>query len=166
MHAARELREQGITVHVIGFGLGNAADEDWTSLQAIATASGGHYVTARSAEELKTALAQTVATSFSVFKGSLEVANASLGLGYPLFLPEGDYRVEIHSTPPQSVPVRLAARDRVTLTLEKESGFVSHVEQRDQIEYRSCEDVVASIERMESGGRSIAPLQSATQTSE
>ena len=166
VQAARELREQGITVHVIGFGLGSAADEDWASLQAIASASGGHYVTAGSAEELKTALVQTVATSFSVYKGNLEVANASLGLGYPLFLPEGDYRVEIHSTPPQSVPVRLAARDRVTLTLEKESGFVSHFEQRNQIEYRSCEDVVASIERMEAGDPSSVPMQSAAQPTE
>ena len=44
VRAARELREQGITVHLIGFGLGNAADEDRASLQAVASASGGHYV--------------------------------------------------------------------------------------------------------------------------
>ena len=58
VQAARELREQGIIVHLIGFGLGNAADEDTLSLQAVANASGGRYVTAGSAEELKEALAQ------------------------------------------------------------------------------------------------------------
>ena len=33
--AARQLREQGITVHLIGFGMGSAADEDTASLQDI-----------------------------------------------------------------------------------------------------------------------------------
>ena len=155
VQAARDLRDQGIVVHVIGFGLGNAADEDTASLQSIAYASGGHYVTAGSAEELKAALVQTVATSFSVYKGDTEVAGGSLGSGRPLYLPEGDYRVELHSSPPRSMPVRLAARDRVTLTLQKAGGDVSHVERRDQIAYRSCEDMVASIERLEEGQASL-----------
>jgi hypothetical protein len=147
--AASELREQGIIVHVIGFGLGNAKDEDTASLRAVANASGGRYVTAGSAEELKVALAQTVATSYSVFKGSTEVANGSLGSGEPTYLPEGDYRVVLHSSPPQNVPVSLSPRDRVTVTLEKKGDLVSHFERRGQMEYRSCEDVVASIERSE-----------------
>jgi len=147
---------------VIGFGLGNAADEDTASLQAVAYASGGRYVTAGSAEELKVALAETVATSFSVFKGSTEVATGSLGSDKSLYLPEGDYRVVLDSSPPQDVQVSLAPRDRVTVTLEKEGDFVSHFERRDQIEYRSCEDAVASIERLEAGQESLEPLQSAT----
>jgi Mg-chelatase subunit ChlD len=147
--AARELSEQGIMVHVIGFGLGNAADEDTWSLQAIANASGGYYVTAGSAEELKDALVQTVATSFSVYKGATEVATGSLGSNETMFLPEGDYRVELHSSPPQNMQVTLAPRDRVMLTLEKQGANVSHVEHRDQIEHRSCEDVATSIEKMQ-----------------
>jgi Mg-chelatase subunit ChlD len=147
VQAARELREQGITVHLIGFGLGNAADEDAASLQAVANASGGRYVTAGSAEELKEALVQTVATSFSVFEGSTEVAKGSLGSDEPLFLPEGDYRVELDSSPPQNVQISLAPRDSVTLTLEKEGDFVSHSERRDRIQHKSCEDVVAAFER-------------------
>lgn len=153
--AARELRDQGIIVHVIGFGLGSAADEDTASLQSIALASGGRYVTAGSAEELKAAVAQTVATSYSVYKGSTEIASGSLGSGNPLYLPEGDYRVELHSSPPRSMPVSLAPRDRVTLTLEKAGDAVSHHERRDQIGYRSCEDRVASIERLEAGQQSL-----------
>jgi len=147
--AARDLSEQGIMVHVIGFGLGNAADEDTWSLQAIANASGGRYVTAGSAEELKAALAETVATSFSVYKGSVQVASGSLGADETMYLPEGEYRVELHSSPPQIVPVSLAPRDRVTVTLEKSAGHVSHLERRGQIEHQSCEAVAASMERMQ-----------------
>jgi len=161
VQAARELREQGIMVHLIGFGLGNAADEDAASLQAVANASGGRYVTAGSAEELKEALMQTVATSFSVFKGSTEVANGSLGSDTPLFLPEGDYRVELDSSPPQIVQISLAPRDQLTLTLKKEGDFVSHFERRDRMQHRSCEDVVASIERLEAGLETQESLQTA-----
>ena len=162
VQAARELREQGIIVHLIGFGMGSAADEDTASLLAVANASGGRYVTAGSAEELKHALAQTVATSFSVYKGRTEVASGSLGSNETMYLPEGDYDVVLHSSPPQSMPVSLEARDRVTLTLEKRAGNVSHFERRDQIQYRSCEDAVARIERLESGAeaqRSVASDQ-------
>jgi Mg-chelatase subunit ChlD len=161
IQAARELREQGIIVHLIGFGLGNVADEDAASLRAVANASGGRYVTAGSAEELKEALAQTVATSFSVFKGSTEVANGSLGSNEPLFLPEGAYRVQLDSSPPQNIRISLAARDRVTLTLQKLGGAVSHFERRDRIQYRSCENVAASIERLERSKENQEPIQSA-----
>ena len=157
--AARELSEQGIIVHVIGFGLGNAADEDTWSLQAIADASGGRYVTAGSAAELKDALTQTVATPYSVFKGDIKVASGSLGSEQTMYLPEGDYRVEVQSTPPQIVPVSLSPRDRVAVTLEKQGGRVAHAEDRSQMEHRSCEDVVARIERLESAQENREPLQ-------
>ena len=58
--------------------------EAMASLLAIAHASGGRYITAGSAEELKEALASTVGTSFRVFKGSTEIANGSLGSEEPL----------------------------------------------------------------------------------
>jgi Mg-chelatase subunit ChlD len=161
VQAARELREQGIMVHLIGFGLGNAADEDAASLQAVAYASGGRYVTAGSAEELKAALAQTVATSFSVFKGNTEVASGSLGSDKSLFLPEGDYRVVLDSSPPRNVQISLAPRDRLTLTMEKEGDFVSHFERRDSIQHKSCDDVVASIERLEASQEMQEPAQTA-----
>ena len=162
VQAARELREQGITVHLIGFGLGNGADEDTASLQAVANASGGRYVTAGSAEELKAALVQTVATSFSVFKGSIEVASGSLGSDERLFLPEGEYRVELDSSPPKSVQISLAPRDQLKLTLQKEKDVVSHFERRDRMEHRSCEDVVASIERLTASRETQESLQSVT----
>ena len=140
--AAYALRQQGIVVHLIGFGLGNATDEDAASLQAVANASGGRYVTAGSAEELKAALAETVATSFSVYQGSTEVASGSLGSADVMLLPEGDYRVQLHSSPPVEVQVRLAPRDSVTLTLEKSGGVVSPFEQRDELPHTTCEGVI------------------------
>ena len=140
--AAYALRQQGIVVHLIGFGLGDAADEDAASLQAVANASGGRYVTAGSAEELKAALAETVATSFSVYQGSTEVASGSLGSADVMLLPEGDYRVQLHSSPPVEAQVRLAPRDSVTLTLEKSGGVVSPFEQRDELPHTTCEGVI------------------------
>jgi len=161
VQAARELREQGIVVHLIGFGLGNADDADAASLQAVADASGGRFVTASSAEELKEALAQTVATAFSVFKGGIEVANGSLGSDKTLYLPEGDYRVELDSSPSQTVQISLAARDQLTLTLKKEGEFVSYDERRDRMEHRSCDDVVKTIERLEANQKAQESLRTA-----
>ena len=139
MTAAYGLRDKGIVVHLIGFGLGSGADEDAASLQAIANASGGRYVTAGSAEELKAALAETVATSFSVYRGDTEVAGGSLGSSGVMVLPEGEYRVQLHSSPAVEAMVSLAPRDSVTLTLEKSGGVVSPFEQRTELPHTSCE---------------------------
>lgn len=140
--AAYALRQQGIVVHLIGFGLGNGADEDAASLRAVANASGGRYVTAGSAKELKAALAETVATSFSVYQGSTEVASGSLGSADVMLLPEGDYRVKLHSSPPVEAQVSLAPRDSVTLTLEKSGGMVSPFEKRDELPHTACESLM------------------------
>jgi hypothetical protein len=148
VEAAHKLRAQGIMVHLIGFGFGNAADEDAASLQAVADASGGRYVTAGSAEELKAALAQTVATSFSVFKGSLEVASGSLGSNKPFLLPPGDYRVEFDSAPPREMQISLTPRDQLTLTLQKQGNLVSHFERHNRLQSASCEDAIATMERL------------------
>ena len=138
--AAYALREQGVVVHLIGFGLGNAADEDVASLQAIAGASGGRYVTATSAEELLAALAETVATSFSVYRDNVEVASGSLGSAGVMLLPEGDYRVRLHSSPAVEADVRLDPRDSVTLTMERRDGEVLPYQQRGELPHTSCED--------------------------
>ena len=160
--AARELREQGITVHLIGFGMGSAADEDAASLQAIANASGGRYVTAGSAKELKEALALTVATPFTVYKGDIAIASGSLGSNERIFLPEGDYRVELDSLPPREVPFSIEPRDQLTVILERRGDVVSPVERRDALEYRSCEDVKARIERLEASEETPERVSTAT----
>jgi len=160
--AARELREQDIMIHLIGFGLDNTVDEDAASLQAIADASGGQFVTASSAEELKDALADTVGTPFRVFRDDTVVAKGSLGSDEPLLLPEGDYRVQIESMPPQEVQISLDPRDRLTLTMEKEGDAVSHFERRDRLEYTSCEGAIASIKRPEKGEGGSRSITAAT----
>ena len=162
VQAARELREQGIMVHLIGFGMGSAADEDAASLRAVANASGGRYVTAGSAEELKEALVQTVATSYSVYKDGMEVASGSLGSDEVLFLPEGEYRVRLDSSPPQEARISLAPRDKVTLTLEKRGGVVSQFERRGELPHMSCEDAIASNERLVKGDELQRPLATVT----
>ena len=139
--AAYALRQQGIVVHLIGFGLGSAADEDAVSLRAVANASGGRYVTAGSAEELKAALVQTVATPFSVYRDNTEVGNGSLGSDDVLLLPEGDYRVRLHSSPPVDTQVSLGPREKTMLTLEKRGGSVFPFKQVDELPHTSCEDV-------------------------
>ena len=138
VRAAYELRQHGIVVHLIGFGMGNAADEDAASLRAIASATGGRYVTASTAEELKSALEETVATSFSVYQGDTEVAGGSLGSADVMLLPEGDYRVQLHSSPPVEARVSLSPRDSVKLILERRAGNVAPFERRDELPYTSC----------------------------
>ena len=140
VQAAYELRQQGIVVHLIGFGLGTGADQDAASLQAIANASGGRFVTASNAEELKAALAQTVATSFSVYRGSTEVASGSLGSAGVMLLPAGEYRVQLHSSPPVEALVNLAPRDSLALTLDRRGGVVSPVERRSELPHTTCDD--------------------------
>jgi len=145
LQAAHALREQGITAHLIGFGLGNAADEDTASLRAVASAAGGRYVTASSAEELQAALAETVATSFSVYKDNTEVASGSLGSADVMLLPEGDYRVQLHSSPPVETHVSLAPRDQLMLTLEKYGDEMTSREQRGNLPHTTCDDMTQYI---------------------
>ena len=161
VQAARDLREQNIVVHIIGFGFGNAADEDAASLQAIADASGGRYVAATSAEELKEALAQTVGTSFRVFKGNNVVAIGSLGSAEPLFLPGGDYRVELDTSPLRVMQIILTPGDQLTLTLEKQGDYVSHFASSNPLQYKSCEDAIAAMEYLERSEESQGQAQSA-----
>ena len=153
VQAAYELRQQGIVVHLIGFGLGTGADEDAASLQAIANASGGRYVTASTAEELKAALAETVATSFSVYQGSTEVAGGSLGSAGVMLLPGGEYRVQLHSSPPVEARVNLEPRDSLMLTLDKRGSIVSPVEQRSELPYTTCDAPMQANSMLGSGSR-------------
>ena len=145
--AARELYAQGITIHVIGFGLNNAKAEDTASLRTIAYASGGHYFTANSADELRGALEATVGTGYRVLSGSEVVARGVLGGNAPMYLPTGDYAIEFDSRPVYRVPFSLAARDKLHLMLEREAGVIAHSEYRDLLEATSCEDAIAATKR-------------------
>ena len=137
---ARSLREQDIRVHVIGFGLGSEEDEDLTSLQAIAEASGGRFLSARTAKELREALAVTVGTAYRVMSGDDVVAQGAVGADEPLRLPSGDYRVQLASKPPHELSIRLFSEEALTLVLEKEGSGLSPAEQRGPAEYSLCEE--------------------------
>jgi len=138
--AARALQRQGpVPVHVIGFGLGGD-DADPASLRAIARASGGKYVTARSAEELRDALSATVGTAYQVMRGGRSVAEGSLGVEGALRLPAGEYEVRVASRPPYSAPIELSAEQSVTLVLERNGAGVRHSDERRPTSYQACEE--------------------------
>jgi Mg-chelatase subunit ChlD len=142
--AARELHDLGIRIHVIGFGLGSAKDEDTASLKTIAYASGGSYFTANSADELRGALDATVGTHYRVLAEGDVVATGVLGSNTPMFLPTGQYRIQFDSVPRHEVPFTLSARDRLHLMLERENGEIAHREYRDLMEdASSCEAAAA-----------------------
>ena len=143
--AARDLYERGIRIHVIGFGLGDARDEDTASLKTVAYASGGSYFTANSADELRGALDATVGTRYRVLAEKDVVASGVLGNDTPMFLPTGSYRIEFDSTPRHEVPFTLSARDKLHLMMEREGSEINHREYRDLMEEAtSCEQAVAN----------------------
>jgi Mg-chelatase subunit ChlD len=135
---ADALREQGVAIHVIGFGLGNADDEDTASLDAIAQAGDGRFFLAGSSEELKDALAESVGNGFRVFQGPRVVASSVLGSDEPLLLPEGDYLIELESSPPQELAVSLVPGEKLTLTLEKDELDLTRRSQRQVVGYTPC----------------------------
>ena len=93
----------------------------------------------------------------------LEKAEDGLGVRIEqIFLPEGDYRLELDSLPPRNVPFSIAPRDRLSLTMERRGESVSPVERRDALEYRSCEDVKARIERLEAASGSVEQVPAPT----
>jgi hypothetical protein len=139
--AARALQQNGsFPVHVIGFGLGTGEDEDRRSLSAIAEASGGKFLTARSAEELRDALSVSVGTAFRVSRSGLTVASGTLGANELIPLPAGDYVLQIDSAPPRELPIELVAEERLTMVLERHGETLSRAEQRHAADYRFCED--------------------------
>jgi Mg-chelatase subunit ChlD len=141
VRAARALQEDGsLPVHVIGFGLGGGEGEDQRSLSAIATASGGKFLTARSAEELREALSVSVGTAFRVSRNGLMVAEGTLGANERILLPAGAYVVRIDSAPPRELPVELVAEESMTMVLERSGDALSRAERRRPAEYRVCEE--------------------------
>lgn len=155
--AARMLKEQGVRIHVIGFGLGDASsngkDEDVASLRGIAYASGGSFFTANSAAELRGALDATVGTRFQVLREGDVVASGVLGDKEPLYLPMGDYAIEFDSVPRHAVPFSLAARDKLHLMLERKNDTIVHREYRDLMPATTCEEAGAETasERLDAG---------------
>lgn len=134
--AARALQANGpVPVHVIGFAL---ADEAGDSLRAIAEASGGRFIAASSAEELRAALLDTVGTPFRVSRAGAIVAQGALGDGRSLSLPAGHYAVEVASRPPREFAVELVPEQAATLVLDQRGSDLSHETRRRETQYHAC----------------------------
>ncbi len=141
---ARRLKEEGVSIHVIGFGMGSSVDEDTASLDAIAQAADGRFFMAGSAEELKYALAGSVGTPFKIYDGVRMVGSSVLGSDEPILLPEGQYLVELETSPPQEVAVSLVPGEKLTLTLEKYDLEMSERQGRQTVGYTPCPTPSAS----------------------
>jgi hypothetical protein len=140
--AARALQDADrVPVHVIGFGLGTGADSDPASLRTIAEASGGRFLTATTAEELRDALAITVGTRFEVRRDGEPVADGTLGADEVIRLPEGEYVFQLDSAPPYDTPVALTSEEALTLVLERNGSDVSREARRVPATYTACEPI-------------------------
>jgi len=139
-NAARDLREQAdIPVHVIGFGFGSNADADLANLRSIADASGGRFLTAGNADELREALRSTAGTSYRVSRDGTTVATGTLGTPDVFQLPADDYVVAFDSKPPQQVPVTLRSEESLTLSIARNGSTVTPGEQRAPAAYFDCQ---------------------------
>ncbi len=136
--AAALQRNARMPVHVISFGLGSADDEDVASLRAIAAASGGRFLAAGNADELRAALSETVGTPFEVSRDGAPVARGTLGADDRFRLPEGEYLVTFQSQPERRVPVRLTSEEALALVVEREGDGVSRRDRRTPAEYHVC----------------------------
>jgi Mg-chelatase subunit ChlD len=155
--AARRLAQDSVAVHVIGFGLGGE-DEDQAALRAIAEASGGRFLTAGSADELREALSVTVGTAFRVSRAGQVVAAGTLGTDETIRLPSGAYTVHLDSRPPREVPVELASEEAFTLLLERRQETVTHQALRSPAEYFACRE--PSVAGSSPGQPAAAPAES------
>jgi len=140
VQAARDLQRDGeVPVHVIGFGLGGD-ETNAESLRAIAHASGGRYMSARNAQELRDALRVSVGTAFSVHRGADLVASGTLGAEQRFRLPAGAYRVQVRSSPPQELRVSLRPEQGTTLVLQRSDAGLTRADSRWEASYSRCEE--------------------------
>ncbi|MDX1642988.1 MAG: VWA domain-containing protein [Thermoanaerobaculia bacterium] len=119
--AARALCEAGVgmRVHTVGFDVGGAP-EAVEQLRAVAEAGCGRFVSAGSADELRSALRTAGSTSFTVTdSASGERWTGTVG-GARLEVAAGTYRLRIDGDPPTDLgEVRVEAGEKVTLWLER-----------------------------------------------
>jgi hypothetical protein len=126
-------------VHVIGLGLSSKVDSDLESLRSIARSSGGSFLTASNAVELRDALESAAGASFTVVRDGVPVATGTLGSSRVLRLPPGQYLVRLDSPSPLSVPVTLESEHRSSVDFELRSGELTHILRREAAAYSVCE---------------------------
>jgi Mg-chelatase subunit ChlD len=139
--AARGFQEEGRQrpIHVIGFGFELGQAEALESLRLIAETTGGKFITAGDAGELRRALSETAGTTFTIWSGDRQVASGTLGANESLHLAAGDYTLRLNSEPPRQFSFGVAAEESLSLTLVREGDSVSTRESRQPATYFLCE---------------------------
>jgi len=140
--AARGFQEEGKRrpIHVIGFGfrLGAEEREALASLRLIADTTGGKFITAGDADELRRALAETAGTPFSIWRGERLVDRGTLGANEIFQLPSGDYTLRLDSEPARQFELTLGAEETLALSLVREGERVFTRDTREPASYYLC----------------------------
>jgi len=134
-----QVDERQRPIHVIGFGLEQGPDEALASLKAIATSSGGKFLTAGSGPELQEALGETVGTPFTVWKEITPVGKGTLGADDVLKLSGGDYVLRLESDPPREFPFSLEPEQGLGIALVRTGDEVTVTQTRAPVPYTPCE---------------------------
>lgn len=110
-----------LKVHIVGFDIKEA--EGRKELESIARSTGGRYVDASSADELTSALGQTLKLEYAVLDAAgKEVARGTVG-GEPVGLAAGVYKLRVLLTPePIEAEAVIKAGSVLSLTLKKKDG--------------------------------------------
>lgn len=132
-----------LPVHVIGFGLEGKSDDELEGLRAIAEASGGRFLTAGSATELRQALGTTIGTPFTVLRDDEPIARGTLGSDDRVLLPAGEYRVDLESAPPYSMRLQIGNEQKLTVVLQRANEEIAQAATRAPLEYTSCDEPAA-----------------------
>jgi len=125
--AAQGFQEEGKQrpIHVIGFGFEIGQEEALQSLRSIAETTGGKFITAGDAGELRRALSETAGTTFSIWRDTVHVTSGTLGAAERFQLSAGDYTLRLHSEPLREFVFAMGAEESVALTLAREGDSVS-----------------------------------------
>ncbi len=138
--AARALQKLGpIPVHVIGLGIEGEEPEKRQQLEEIARASGGLFLTASNAVQLRDALRSVVGTRYEVMRDGRRVAVGTLGGDEAIALPAGKYQVRLEGEPTVTVPIEISGERSHRLTFDMRRGRLSHATEATDIERFSCD---------------------------
>lgn len=146
--AAKAFQEEGRhrPVHVIGFGFGRDAEAEaaMQSLRQIAASTGGEFIAAGDADELRRALEATAGTPYTLWREGRQVGRGTLGADDLFHLEDGAYQLRLAGEPPREFDFTLGAEEALQLTLLRVRDQVASVERRSAIGYKMCEPSVSA----------------------
>ena len=146
--AAQAFQEEGRhrPIHVIGFGFGQDADAEAAlqSLKLIADSTGGEFITAGDAAELRRALEATAGTPYTLSQDGRQIGRGTLGADDLFHIEDGEYQLQLASEPPREFDFTVGAEESLQLTLTRMGDDVASVERRTAIGYKLCEPSVSA----------------------